>query len=203
MPSFGPAEPAAAPAPAPAADPARPADPLAGFIANAAPGATAEVAGYGTVRLGRSYTAASGELLVERMVKEFKRHGRAAGAGYYDYPADGTKHLWPGLKTHFEKPFNADPLKAQDDIKQRLLYRQAVETARCLQEGVLTSSHDANIGSIFGIGFPAWTGGALQFVYSEGLDHFIANCAALASKHGEGFALTVEVIQTLRDYQTV
>jgi 3-hydroxyacyl-CoA dehydrogenase/enoyl-CoA hydratase/3-hydroxybutyryl-CoA epimerase len=152
---------------------------------------------------GRSYTATRGELLVERMVKEFNRHGRAAGAGYYDYPADGPKSLWPGLKTHFEQPFNADPLKAQDDIKQRLLYRQAVETARCLQERVLTSSHDANIGSIFGIGFPAWTGGALQFVYSEGLDHFIANCAALASKHGEGFALTVEVIQTLRDYQTV
>ncbi len=152
---------------------------------------------------GRSYTATSGELLVERMVKEFNRHGRAAGAGYYDYPADGPKRLWPGLKTHFEQPFDADPLKAQDDIKQRLLYRQAVETARCLQERVLTSSHDANIGSIFGIGFPAWTGGALQFVYSEGLDHFITNCAALAAKHGPGFELSPEVIDTLRDYQSV
>ena len=150
---------------------------------------------------GRSYNAGTGELLVERMVKEFKRNGRAAGAGYYDYPADGPKHLWPGLKTHFEKPFSADPLQAQEAIKQRLLYRQAVETARCLQERVLTSSHDANIGSIFAIGFPAWTGGALQFVYSEGLDPFIANCAALAAKHGPGFALTSEVIQTLRDYR--
>lgn len=150
---------------------------------------------------GRTYEAGSGQLLVERMVKEFKRNGRAAGAGYYDYPADGPKRLWPGLKTHFQKPFDADPLQAQDAIKQRLLYRQAVETARCLQERVLTSSHDANIGSIFAIGFPAWTGGALQFVYSEGLDHFMANCAALASKHGPGFALTPEVIQTLRDYQ--
>jgi 3-hydroxyacyl-CoA dehydrogenase/enoyl-CoA hydratase/3-hydroxybutyryl-CoA epimerase len=152
---------------------------------------------------GRSYAATTGELLVERMVKEFNRHGRSAGAGFYDYPADGPKHLWPGLKTHFEQPFNADPLKAQDDIKQRLLYRQAVETARCLQEGVLTSSHDANIGSIFGIGFPAWTGGALQFVYSEGLDVFITNCAALATRHGDGFALTSQVIQTLREYQSV
>ena len=150
---------------------------------------------------GRTYEAGSGELLVERMVKEFKRNGRAAGAGYYDYPADGPKHLWPGLKTHFEKPFDADPLQAQEAIKQRLLYRQAVETARCLQERVLTSSHDANIGSIFAIGFPAWTGGALQFVYSEGLENFIANCAALAAKHGPGFALTSEVIQILRDYQ--
>ena len=150
---------------------------------------------------GRSYSATTGELLVERMVKEFKRNGRAAGAGYYDYPADGPKHLWPGLKTHFEKPLNADPLQAQEAIKQRLLYRQAVETARCLQERVLTSSHDANIGSIFGIGFPAWTGGALQFVYSEGLNKFIANCAALTSQHGDGFALSPQVIQTLQDYQ--
>ena len=150
---------------------------------------------------GRTYQATSGELLVERMVKEFDRQGRAAGGGYYDYPSEGPKRLWSGLKTHFEKPFHADPLQTQQAIKQRLLYRQAVETARCLQEQVLTSSHDANIGSIFGIGFPAWTGGALQFVYSEGLETFIANCAELAGNHGQGFVLTDDVIQTLRHYQ--
>jgi 3-hydroxyacyl-CoA dehydrogenase/enoyl-CoA hydratase/3-hydroxybutyryl-CoA epimerase len=150
---------------------------------------------------GRTYQATSGELLVERMVKEFDRQGRAAGGGYYHYPSEGPKRLWSGLKTHFEKPFHADPLQTQQAIKQRLLYRQAVETARCLQEQVLTSSHDANIGSIFGIGFPAWTGGALQFVYSEGLETFIANCAELAGKHGQGFVLTDDVIQTLRHYQ--
>jgi 3-hydroxyacyl-CoA dehydrogenase/enoyl-CoA hydratase/3-hydroxybutyryl-CoA epimerase len=150
---------------------------------------------------GRTYQATSGELLVERMIKEFDRQGRAAGGGYYDYPSDGPKRLWSGLKTHFEKPFHADPLQTQQIIKQRLLYRQAVETARCLQEQVLTSSHDANIGSIFGIGFPAWTGGALQFVYSEGLETFIANSATLADKHGQGFVLTDAVIETLRQYQ--
>ena len=150
---------------------------------------------------GRTYQATSGELLVERMVKEFDRQGRAAGGGYYDYPSEGPKRLWSGLKTHFERPFHADPLQTQQAIKQRLLYRQAVETARCLQEQVLTSSHDANIGSIFGIGFPAWTGGALQFVYSEGLETFIANCAELAGKHGQGFVLTNDVIETLRRYQ--
>jgi 3-hydroxyacyl-CoA dehydrogenase/enoyl-CoA hydratase/3-hydroxybutyryl-CoA epimerase len=150
---------------------------------------------------GRTYQETSGELLVERMVKEFDRQGRAAGGGYYDYPSEGPKRLWSGLKTHFERPFHADPLQTQQAIKQRLLYRQAVETARCLQEQVLTSSHDANIGSIFGIGFPAWTGGALQFVYSEGLETFIANCAELAGKHGQGFVLTNDVIETLRRYQ--
>jgi 3-hydroxyacyl-CoA dehydrogenase/enoyl-CoA hydratase/3-hydroxybutyryl-CoA epimerase len=151
---------------------------------------------------GRSYAATTGELLVERMVKEFGRHGRAAGAGFYDYPADGPKRLWAGLKSHFEKPFAGDPLAAQEAIKQRLLYRQAIETARCLQEGVLMSSHDANIGSIFGIGFPAWTGGALQFVYSEGLDRFIANCIWLATQHGDGFVLSEVVVKTLRGYQS-
>jgi 3-hydroxyacyl-CoA dehydrogenase/enoyl-CoA hydratase/3-hydroxybutyryl-CoA epimerase len=151
---------------------------------------------------GRSYAATTGELLVERMVKEFGRHGRAAGAGFYDYPADGPKRLWAGLKSHFEKPFAGDPLAAQEAIKQRLLYRQAIETARCLQEGVLMSSHDANIGSIFGIGFPAWTGGALQFVYSEGLDRFIANSKWLATQHGDGFVLSEAVVKTLRGYQS-
>jgi 3-hydroxyacyl-CoA dehydrogenase / enoyl-CoA hydratase / 3-hydroxybutyryl-CoA epimerase len=150
---------------------------------------------------GKIYEATSGELLVERMVKEFQRQGRAAGGGYYDYPSQGPKRLWSGLKTHFEKPFHADPLQTQEAIKQRLLYRQAVETARCLQENVLTSSHDANIGSIFGIGFPAWTGGALQFVYAEGLENFISHCAVLTSKHGQGFALTDAVIQTLHQHQ--
>jgi 3-hydroxyacyl-CoA dehydrogenase/enoyl-CoA hydratase/3-hydroxybutyryl-CoA epimerase len=152
---------------------------------------------------GRSYQASTGELLVERMVKEFGRQGRAAGAGYYDYPVHGPKRLWSGLKTNFEKPFDADPLEAQAKIKQRLLYRQAIETARCLQEGVLMSSHDANIGSIFGIGFPAWTGGALQFVYSEGLDRFIANSKLLADKHGDGFVLSDAVVKTLHSFQSV
>ena len=76
----------------------------------------------------------------------------------YDYPADTPKYLWSGLR-QFEKPGGAWDMQA---LKDRLLYRQAIETTRCL-EGVLTSVHDANIGSIFGIGFPAWTGGALQF----------------------------------------
>ncbi len=79
------------------------------------------------------------------------------------------------------------------DLVRRLLYRQSIETARCLAEGVLTSTHDANIGSIFGIGFPAWTGGAMQFIYSEGIERFVANAEVLAARHGERFALGAEV----------
>ena len=149
---------------------------------------------------GKTYEATPGELLVERMVKELKRAGRAAGGGFYDYPAGQKKALWPELKTLFEKPAHAWDLQ---EVKDRLLYRQAVETARCLAEGVLTSVHDGNIGSIFGIGFPAWAGGALQFIYGMGIDAFEARCAQLAGKFGPGFALSEDVKRAVRHHQPV
>jgi 3-hydroxyacyl-CoA dehydrogenase/enoyl-CoA hydratase/3-hydroxybutyryl-CoA epimerase len=148
---------------------------------------------------GKTYAATPGELLVERMVKELKRPGRAAGGGFYDYPAGQKKVLWSELKPLFEKSTAWD----LQEIKDRLLYRQAVETARCLQENVLTTVHDGNIGSIFGIGFPAWTGGALQFIYGQGIEAFAARCATLAQRHGAGFALTPEVLATLKKHQPV
>ena len=83
-------------------------------------------------------------------------------------------------------------------MKQRLLYRQSIETARCLTEGVLTSTYEANIGSIFGIGFPAWTGGAIQFIESEGRETFIATSADLARQHGARFALSPAVLERIR-----
>ena len=88
-------------------------------------------------------------------------------------------------------------------MKDRLLYRQAVETARCLNEAVLTTVHDANIGSIFGIGFPAWTGGAMQFIYGMGVDAFITRCHELAAKFGSGFVLTDAVKASIRQHQPV
>lgn len=144
---------------------------------------------------GRAWAPGAGEGLVERMVKEFGRAGRAGGAGFYDYPAGQPKHLWPGLKQHFEKQ-GVDA--GVDALKQRLLYRQAIETARCLAENVLTSVHEANIGSIFGIGFPAWTGGAIQFVASEGLGNFLRNADALAQRHGARFAVSPPVRERLQ-----
>jgi 3-hydroxyacyl-CoA dehydrogenase/enoyl-CoA hydratase/3-hydroxybutyryl-CoA epimerase len=151
---------------------------------------------------GKTYLATPGELIVERMVKEWDRNGRAAGAGFYDYPAEkgAKKTLWPELKTRFEKPDAAWDIS---DLKDRLLYRQAVETARCLSEGVLTTVHDANIGSIFGIGFPAWTGGAMQFIYGTGIDAFIARADELAARFGPGFALSAEVKASIRQHQPV
>ena len=149
---------------------------------------------------GGQYVATPGETLVERMVKEHKRSGRAAGGGFYDYPEGQKKVLWPELKNLYEKPGVKWDLQ---EVKDRILYRQAVETARCLMEGVLTSVHDGNIGSIFGIGFPAWTGGALQFIYSMGVDAFERRCAELAARFGQGFALTDGVKATLRQHQPV
>ena len=102
-----------------------------------------------------------GQKVIVKMVKELNRPGRAAGGGFYEYPKDGRKFLWPELG----RIFNGKNVKWDiEELKDRILYRQAIETARCLEEGVLTTVHDGNIGSIFGIGFPAWTGGALQFI---------------------------------------
>lgn len=143
---------------------------------------------------GRRYVPSAGEALVERMVREFGRAGRAAGGGFYDYPAGAAKRLWSGL-TQFEKPgVSAD----FEELRQRFLYRQSIETARCLAEGVLSSVHEANIGSIFGIGFPAWTGGALQFVASEGLENYLRRADALAQRYGERFAISGAVRDALR-----
>jgi len=135
-------------------------------------------------------------------VRKHNRPGRAGGGGFYEYPAEkgARKYLWPELKGLYEKSNSAWEIT---DLKDRLLYRQAVETARCLSEGVLTSVHDANIGSIFGIGFPAWTGGAMQFIYGMGIDAFEARAAELAAKYGPGFVLAADVKAAIRKYQPV
>jgi 3-hydroxyacyl-CoA dehydrogenase/enoyl-CoA hydratase/3-hydroxybutyryl-CoA epimerase len=149
---------------------------------------------------GKTYLATPGEALVERMVRAHNRPGRAGGGGFYEYPAEkgAKKFLWPQLKPLFEK---SDAQWTITDLKDRLLYRQAVETARCLSENVLTTVHDANIGSIFGIGFPAWTGGAMQFIYGMGIEAFEARAAELAQQFGNGFKLTDEVKAAIRKYQ--
>ena len=151
---------------------------------------------------GGTYIASPGELLVERMVKEFDRNGRAAGAGFYEYPTEpgAKKYLWSELKTLFEKPGTQWDLR---DLQDRLLHRQAVETARCLAERVLTTVHDGNVGSIFGIGFPAWTGGALQFIYGMGITRFCERSAELAERYGPGFVLTGKVVDAIRSHQPV
>ena len=122
--------------------------------------------------------------VIDMMLNEYKRPGKAAGAGFYDYPAGGKKHLWPELKARFEK---SEAQISQEDVRDRILFIQAIETVRCVEEGVLKSVADANIGSIFGIGFAAWTGGALQFINQYGVQDFVARAKYLAEQYGERF----------------
>jgi 3-hydroxyacyl-CoA dehydrogenase/enoyl-CoA hydratase/3-hydroxybutyryl-CoA epimerase len=134
---------------------------------------------------GRTWEAHPADEVIDRMVDEFGRPGRSGGAGFYEY-ADGKRTgLWPGLSA-FAKPDVAIPF---EDLKERLLFIEAIESVKCLDEGVLTSVAEANIGSIFGIGYPGWTGGVLQYInqYSGGLPGFVARARQLAERYGDRF----------------
>ncbi len=122
--------------------------------------------------------------LVEKMVESHKRLGKAAGKGFYEYPEKGGKHLWPGLGDLAAQGVDAMPL---DDMKDRLMFTQALETVRCLDEGVLNSVADANVGSILGWGFAPFKGGSLQFINDRGLQPFVERARELAAAHGDRF----------------
>jgi 3-hydroxyacyl-CoA dehydrogenase/enoyl-CoA hydratase/3-hydroxybutyryl-CoA epimerase len=113
------------------------------------------------------------------------RPGKAAGAGFYEYPQGGTKYLWTELTTMFPQ---TTPLSQQEMI-DRMLIVQALDTVRCVEEGVLRSVADANIGSIFGWGFSPFNGGTLQFINAYGLEKLIERSKQLEAKYGERFAV--------------
>ncbi|GGS32984.1 3-hydroxyacyl-CoA dehydrogenase NAD-binding domain-containing protein [Streptomyces griseoviridis] len=144
---------------------------------------------------GGTWTPHPADTVVDRMVDEFGRPGRSGGAGFYEYGEDGRRAgLWPGLREHFTEPGYEIPFQ---DMQERMLFSEALDTVRLLEEGVLTSVADANIGSIFGIGFPGWTGGVLQYIngYEGGLPGFTARARELAERYGDRFtppALLVE-----------
>jgi 3-hydroxyacyl-CoA dehydrogenase/enoyl-CoA hydratase/3-hydroxybutyryl-CoA epimerase len=134
----------------------------------------------------------SGLAVVRRLVEEFGRTGKAARAGFYEYPTEAPKYLWPGLAQHFGDQRVGSRKGADVDVnelQERLTFIMAIETIRCVEEGVLISTADANIGSIFGIGFPSLYGGALQYVnqYDNGLPGFVKRAEELAAKHGSRF----------------
>ena len=121
--------------------------------------------------------------VIDRMLNDFGRPGKAAGAGFYEYPKDGKKFIWPKLSS----TYRGEPIPF-DDMKDRLLFIQAMETVRTFEEGVLTSVSDANIGSIFGFGFAPWSGGTLQFINAYGLRAFTERARELSSRYGERFS---------------
>ncbi len=137
-----------------------------------------------------------GDAVIDRMV-ELGRTGRLKGAGFYDY-ADGKRvGLWPGLKEEFK--LNVDPTTVNlEDLKDRFLFAEAIESVKVVDEGVIESIADANIGSIFGIGYPPWTGGVLQFINTYdgvGPAAFVARAKELAAKYGHRFEPPASLIE--------
>ncbi len=124
--------------------------------------------------------------VIDRMVVEFERGGRAAGAGFYNYTDGARQGLWSELAVNF----GGDRTIPFIDMQERMLFIEAIESVKCLDEGVLRSVADANIGSIFGIGFPPWTGGVLQYIngYEGGPQGFVDRARELAAQYGDRFA---------------
>ena len=139
----------------------------------------------GVEATGQTYTPHPAEAVVEKMI-EIGRPSKLSGKGFYEY-ADGKRtQLWPGLRDTFKSGTSTPPLQ---DMIDRMLFAEALETQKCLDEGVLTSTADANIGSIMGIGFPPWTGGTAQYIvgYPGGKAGFVARARELAAKYGDRF----------------
>lgn len=134
--------------------------------------------------LGDAYTMPSSAAVMRRMLEQFDRPGRRAGGGFYDYPDDGPKRLWPGLAEAWP-PAPVQPMAAE--LGTRFLYIQALETARCLEEGVLTHAADGDLGAVMGWGFPLYTGGTLSLIDTVGVKAFVDECDRLARCYGERF----------------
>ncbi|NWG74304.1 MAG: enoyl-CoA hydratase/isomerase family protein [Rubrivivax sp.] len=132
---------------------------------------------------------------VIRQLCEIGRVGKKVGRGFYDYADDG-KRLWPGLAEMYPP---ADTQPPQRELIDRLMFVQANEAARCLQEGVLRSVADGNIGSIFGWGFAPFHGGALQFIDAMGPKAFVARARELAAAYGTRFEPAAIVVKAAEE----
>ncbi len=143
---------------------------------------------------GWNHTASSE--VIDDMLDKYERPGRLEGKGFYEY-ADGKRTgLWSGLTDAF--PTVSDPKAISlKDLEERMLFIEAIETVRCVDEGVIPSVADCNIGSIFGIGFPAWTGGVLQYIngYEGGLSGFVARARELAATYGPRFEPPASLVE--------
>jgi len=131
--------------------------------------------------LGDAYQLTPGYAMVGRLVEELGRNGKKAGKGFYDYREDGSKQLWPGL--HGMAAEGAVQLASVEDLRDRLLMAQALETVRCLEEGVITDPSEADVGALLGWGFAPWTGGPLSYIDAQGPSAFVARCDELAERY--------------------
>jgi 3-hydroxyacyl-CoA dehydrogenase/enoyl-CoA hydratase/3-hydroxybutyryl-CoA epimerase len=141
------------------------------------------------------------ERVIDRMLDEFDRPGRLEGRGFYEYSDGKRMGLWHGLRDAF--PPVDDPSKIDlTDLEERMMFAESLESVKCLEEGVIESVADANIGSILGIGFPGWTGGVLQYingyehrVHGHGPAGFVARARELASRYGERFEPPASLVE--------
>ena len=145
---------------------------------------------------GKDLPRSGADDVIQTMIHTFDRKGKAAGAGFYDYPEGGKKHLWEGLN-HWKKDVDI----SEQEMIDRFLFVQSLDTLRCYEENVLESVIDANIGSIFGIGFAPWTGGAIQFLNQYGLDQAVQRASQLEAKYGERFKAPQRLVESVSSGQ--
>ncbi|MGV9481629.1 3-hydroxyacyl-CoA dehydrogenase NAD-binding domain-containing protein [Gordonia aichiensis] len=143
---------------------------------------------------GKEYPEHGSYAVVDWMIEQ-GRTSKKDGKGFYEYDENGKRtRLWPGLRDHFKSGSTEIPF---EDMQERMLFAEALETVKCFDEGVLDSVADANIGSIFGIGFPAWTGGVIQYInqYEGGLQGFVDRSRELAKKYGSHFEPPASLVE--------
>ena len=151
--------------------------------------------------LGAKAVDAREKALLEDMVEKRGRYGRKNGKGFYDYPPNGPKRLWAGLADL--QPKKLAPGKIDiGEIKQRLLVIQALEAARCVEEGVITDVREADVGSILGFGYAPFTGGAISYIDGMGVKAFVALCGKLAKKCGNRFMPPKLLVQMAKNGET-
>jgi 3-hydroxyacyl-CoA dehydrogenase / enoyl-CoA hydratase / 3-hydroxybutyryl-CoA epimerase len=141
------------------------------------------------------------EKILVDMVEKHQRFGRKNKKGFYDYPDQGPKRLWPGLAAMQENRRDPDTISVED-LKQRFLVVQANEAARTVEEGVIADPREADVGSILGFGFAPFTGGTLSFIDGMGVSKFVALCERLAAQYGERFAPAKMLIEMAATDQT-
>lgn len=146
--------------------------------------------------LGESWQPGASYPIVEKLSAELGRHGRKSGGGFYDYPTDGKKRLWPGLAGIWSL---RDPQPEAAEVRRRMLFIQLIEALKCMQEGVLEDPADGDVGAVFGVGFPAYTGGPFSYIDHLGTERVLQECNALAKRHGERFKPPRLLRQMARD----
>ncbi len=144
--------------------------------------------------LGDKYQPLPGSEIVRKMVEDLGRYGRKNGKGFYDYDQK-PKKLWSGLSDLAPVKINDSTPEMVEDQKQRLLYRQAIEVARCWEEGVIDDPREADVGAILAWGFAPWTGGPITMIDQTGLKAFVEQADKYAAQYGDRF----KVPQLLRD----